>query len=42
MRSVCLCGLLTLLAWFGPGEASAQDTAAEEALHRTTVMAVKI
>jgi penicillin-insensitive murein DD-endopeptidase len=39
MRSVCLCGLLTLLACFSPGQASAQDTAAEEALHRAMVMA---
>jgi len=38
MRSVCLCGLL-ILSGFGSGEASAQDTAAEEALHRAMVMA---
>jgi hypothetical protein len=31
MRSVCLCGVLTLLACFGHGEALAQDTAAEDA-----------
>src|SRR5215467_10556195 len=39
MRSVCLCGVLTLLACFGPGEAPAQDTAAEEALRRAIVIA---
>ena len=39
MRNVCLCGVLTLLACFGPGEVSAQDTAAEEALRRAMVMA---
>jgi penicillin-insensitive murein DD-endopeptidase len=39
MRSVCLCGVLILLACFGPGEASAQDTAAEEAQRRAIVMA---
>jgi penicillin-insensitive murein DD-endopeptidase len=39
MRSVCLCGVLIFLACFGPREASAQDTAAEEALRRAMVMA---
>jgi penicillin-insensitive murein DD-endopeptidase len=39
MRSLCLCGVLTLLACFAGGEASAQDTAAEEALHRAMVVA---
>lgn len=39
MRSVCLCGVLILLACFGPGEPSAQDTAAEEAQRRAIVMA---
>jgi len=39
MRSLCLCGVLTLLACFGDGEASAQDTAAEEASRRAMVIA---
>jgi penicillin-insensitive murein DD-endopeptidase len=39
MRSVCLCGVLILLAGFGPGEASGQDTGAEEAQRRAMVMA---
>ena len=39
MRSLCLCCVLTLLACVGRGEASAQDTAAEEARRRVTVIA---
>src|SRR5271167_3061533 len=39
MRSLCLCGVLTLLACFGRGEASAQDTAAEEAARRAMAIA---
>ena len=39
MRSLCLCGVLTLLACLIRGEASAQDTAAEEAARRTMVIA---
>jgi penicillin-insensitive murein DD-endopeptidase len=39
MRSLCLCGVLTLLACLGRGEASAQDTAAEEAPRRAMVIA---
>ncbi len=39
MRSLCLCGVLTLLACFGRGEASAQDTAAEEAPRRAMAIA---
>src|ERR1700758_4503074 len=39
MGSLCLCGVLTLLVCFGRGEASAQDTAAEEASRRAMVIA---
>jgi penicillin-insensitive murein DD-endopeptidase len=39
VRSLCLCGVLTLLACYGRGVASGQDTAAEEAAHRAIVMA---
>ena len=39
MRGLFLCGVLTLLACLGRGEASAQDTAAEEARLRATVIA---
>src|ERR1700686_5316879 len=39
MRSLCLCGVLTLLVCLGWGEASAQDTAAEEARHRAMAIA---
>ncbi len=39
MRSLCLCGVLTLLACFGRGEASAQNTAAEEAARCAMVIA---
>jgi penicillin-insensitive murein DD-endopeptidase len=39
MRSLCLCGVLTLLPCFGRGEASAQDTAAEEASRRAMMIA---
>src|SRR5271170_1625367 len=39
MRSLCLYEVLTLLACFGRGEASAQDTAAEEAARRAMVIA---
>jgi penicillin-insensitive murein endopeptidase len=39
MRRLCLCSVLTLLAYLGCGEASAQDTAAEEAQRRARVIA---
>jgi penicillin-insensitive murein endopeptidase len=39
MRGLCLCGVLTLLACVGRGEASAPDTAAQEARRRVTVIA---
>jgi murein endopeptidase len=39
MRSLCLCGVLTLLACFGGGEALAQDTAAEEVVRRAMTIA---
>src|SRR5262245_43661440 len=39
MRSVCLCGMLILLACFDSVEASAQDTAAQEATRRALVIA---
>jgi penicillin-insensitive murein DD-endopeptidase len=39
MGSLCLCGVLMLLASVGRGRASAQDTAAQEARCRATVMA---
>jgi penicillin-insensitive murein endopeptidase len=39
MRSLYLCGVLTLLACLGRREASAQDTAAEEARRRAMVIA---
>jgi penicillin-insensitive murein DD-endopeptidase len=39
MKSLCLCGAFTLLTCFGGGEASAQDTAAEEAARRAKVIA---
>ena len=38
MRSLCLCAVLTVLACFGGGEASAQDTAAQEASRRATAI----
>jgi len=39
MRSLCVCGVLTLLVCFGRGDASAQDNAAEEAPRRPMVIA---
>src|SRR6516165_2746144 len=39
MRSLCLCGLLTLLVCCSRGEVSAQDTAAEEVQRRAMVIA---
>jgi penicillin-insensitive murein DD-endopeptidase len=39
MGSLCLCGVLMLLASIGRGMAWAQDTAAQEARRRATVMA---
>ncbi len=39
MRSLCLCGVLTLLACLGCGAASAQDTAAEDAPRRVIAIA---
>src|SRR5262249_20571540 len=39
IRSLCVCGVLTLLACFGRGQTSAQDTAAEEAARRAMVIA---
>jgi penicillin-insensitive murein endopeptidase len=39
MRCFCLCGALMLLVCFSRGEASAQDTAAEEALRRAVMIA---
>ena len=39
MKSLCLCGVLTLVACLGRGEASAQDTAAEEAPRRDMAIA---
>jgi penicillin-insensitive murein endopeptidase len=39
IKSIFLCGVLTLLAHLGRGEAAAQDTAAEEARRRATVIA---
>ena len=40
MRSLCLCGVLTLLGLSWPWrDASAQDTAAEEARRRAMVIA---
>jgi penicillin-insensitive murein endopeptidase len=38
-RSLCLCGMLTLLACLGWRDASAQETAAEEAQRRAMVIA---
>jgi penicillin-insensitive murein DD-endopeptidase len=39
MKSLCLCGMLTLLACLGWRDASPQDTAAEEAQRRAVVIA---
>jgi penicillin-insensitive murein endopeptidase len=39
IRGLWLCGMLTFLACAGRGEALAQDTAAQEAHHRATVIA---
>ena len=39
MRSLCLYGVLTLLAFFGRGEAWAQETAAEQASRRAMAIA---